>query len=257
MTIGLECRDLSKTFHSRQGVVEALTRVNFRAREGEFICVVGPSGCGKSTLLRLIAGLTPPSSGEIIFTPSGQASSDIAMVFQEHGIFPWMTVLDNVAFGLEMRSPNEAERRQQALDFIGRVGLAQFAHNYPHQLSVGMRQRVGIARALVVNPTILLLDEPYGSLDAQTRLVMQEDLLNTWREERKLVLFVTHDIEEAVLLGDRILVMSGRPGYIREDLRVPLSRPRDLSDRDHPDVREIKWHIWKSLQDEVRRSVAL
>lgn len=176
------------------------------------------------------------------------------LVFQEHGVFPWMTVLDNVAFGLEMRGVERDERRDRASVFIERVGLARFAKSYPHELSVGMRQRVGIARAFVADVPILLMDEPFGSLDPQTKLVLQEELLRIWRTDRKLVLYVTHDIEEAIHLGDRVLVMTGRPGTVREDITVPLDRPRDLSPG-QPRVTEIKLEIWELLKDEVRRDL--
>jgi len=178
-----------------------------------------------------------------------------ALVFQEHGFFPWMTVLDNVAFGLEMRGMARQKRRDQARDFVERVGLSSFADSYPHELSVGMRQRVGIARAFVTDPQMLLMDEPFGSLDAQTRLVLQEELLRIWEAHQKVVIYVTHDIEEAVLLGDRVLVMTGRPGRIREEISIPLGRPRDILSVERPEVTDIKWHIWKILEDEVRKSL--
>lgn len=254
--VRFECQHLCKAYPVRNGVVHALEDVTFGVGDQEFVCIVGPSGCGKTTLLKLIAGLLQPTSGRIIFgarTAGGRPHS--ALVFQQHGLFPWMTVLDNVAFGLEMRGVGREERRHQTRIFIEKVGLAAFAHSYPHELSVGMRQRVGIARAFVADPQMLLMDEPFGSLDAQTRLVLQEELLRIWKEHQKLVVYVTHDIEEAVLLGDRVLVMTGRPGRIREEIPIPLGRPRDLSAREQPDVTEIKWHIWKMLEDEVRKSL--
>jgi NitT/TauT family transport system ATP-binding protein len=168
-----------------------------------------------------------------------------------------MSVVDNVAFGLERQALTRDERRLRAREFIGRVGLAPFADGYPHELSVGMRQRVGIARAFVADPQILLMDEPFGALDAQTKLVLQEELLRIWSGQRKAVVYVTHDIEEAVLLGDRVLVMTGRPGRIREEIDVPLPRPRDLLDREHPAVREIRRHVWGLLESEVRSSLSI
>src|SRR4030042_2684733 len=227
---GLTCQHLCKTYPTRNGPILALEDVTFRAKGQEFICIVGPSGCGKTTLLKLIAGLLEPSSGQITFD---LGLSDIqprsALVFQEHGLFPWMTVLDNVCFGLEMRRMSRRKRYDEAWNFIRKVGLASFAKCYPHELSMGMRQRVGIARAFVTNPQVLLMDEPFGSLDAQTKLVLREELLRIWGDDQKLVVYVTHDLEEAVLLGDRILVMSGHPGHIREEIPVHHSRPRDLS----------------------------
>jgi NitT/TauT family transport system ATP-binding protein len=178
------------------------------------------------------------------------------LVFQEHGTFPWMTVLDNVAFGLEMSGMPRAQRRSVAMSFVERVGLGPFADHYPHELSVGMRQRVGVARAFVSNSPILLMDEPFGALDAQTKWVLQEELLRIWSNDRKLVVFVTHDIEEAVMLGDRVLIMTGRPGRILEDIRIPLSRPRQLL-RDQESVSEITWHIWRLLEEQVRRSLSI
>ena len=254
--IALECQHLCKTYHTRNATVPALEDTTFSARGQEFLCIVGPSGCGKTTLLKLIAGLLQPTSGGIIFDAEpADGRPRCALVFQEHGLFPWMTVLDNVAFGLEMRGVARQERHDQARGFIERVGLASFADSYPHELSVGMRQRVGIARAFVADPQMLLMDEPFGSLDAQTKLVLQGELLRIWEDHQKLVIYVTHDIEEAVLLGDRVLVMTGRPGRVREEIPIPLARPRDLSNIGRPDITEIIWHIWKTVEDEVRRSL--
>jgi len=254
--MGFECQHLCKAYQTRNAVVPALEDMTFSVGEREFVCIVGPSGCGKTTLLKLIARLLKPTSGRIIFgTRPADDRPRSALVFQEHGLFPWMTVLDNVAFGLEMRGVGREERHDRARAFIEKVGLAYFAHSYPHELSVGMRQRVGIARAFVADAPILLMDEPFGSLDAQTRLVLQEELLRLWKDHQKLVVYVTHDIEEAVLLGDRVLVMTGHPGHIREEIPIPLPRPRDLSARERPEVTEIKWHIWKMLEEAVRKSL--
>jgi NitT/TauT family transport system ATP-binding protein len=251
-----EAQGLSREFRGRNGVVQALKDVSFSAAEREFLCIVGPSGCGKTTLLKIIAGLLEPTTGQVIFREEAPANRPrTAMVFQEHGLFPWMTVLENVAFGLEMQRVAWRERDDRARSFIEKVGLASFANSYPHELSVGMSQRVGIARAFVADAQVLLMDEPFGSLDTQTRLVLQEELLRIWKDYQKLVVYVTHDIEEAILLGDRVLVMSGRPGRIQEDIPIPLGRPRDLSARDDLEVTDIKWHIWKMLEDEVKRSL--
>jgi len=253
--VGVHCRDLRCTFSSERGSVTALDGVTFSARPHEFVCVVGPSGCGKSTLLRAIAGLVVPTSGSIIY--EGALSQPRGgLVVQEHGTFPWMSVLDNVAFGLEMRGMPKAERRALAMDYIEKVGLAEFAHHYPHELSVGMRQRVAIGRAFVSDPPMFLMDEPFGALDAQTRWVLQAELLRIWSEHRKLVLFVTHDVQEAVLLGDRVLVLTGRPGRIREDIHVPLDRPRDAR-RGHHLLNELTWHIWRLLEQEVQEGLAV
>ena len=254
--MGFSCHNLWKTYQTRSGNIPALEDVTFSVEPEEFVCIVGPSGCGKTTLLKLIAGLQQPSSGGIVFGTGAAADRPrTALVFQDHGLFPWMTVLDNVAFGLEMRGVSRSERHDQAATFIDMVGLAPFAHCYPHELSVGMSQRVGIARAFVADPDILLMDEPLGSVDAQTKLLLQSELLRIWREHRKLVIYVTHDIDEAILLGDRVLVLAGHPGRIREEISIPIDRPRELSYRDRPDVTEIKWHIWSILESEVRKSL--
>jgi NitT/TauT family transport system ATP-binding protein len=238
-------------------MVEAVKSTSFLVRDGEFVCIVGPSGCGKSTLLRIIADLLPPTAGQVRFDRDSPVGAPrCGLVFQEHGTLPWLSVLDNVAFGLERSGLNRRERRARAFAFVERVGLGTFAHALPHELSVGMRQRVGIARAFVSGAPVLLMDEPFGSLDAQTRRVLQSELLRIWQEDRKLVVFVTHDIEEAVLLGDRVLVMSGRPGRIREVIPVPFGRPRDMP-RDHRNVSEITWHIWRLLEEDVRDGLSV
>lgn len=252
---GLTCQGVSKTYQTKNGPISALKDVSFHVKEGEFVCIVGPSGCGKTTLLKLIAGLLEPSSGHILFSQDSQDGiSRSALVFQEHGLFPWMTVLGNVAFGLEMRGKGRKERWDLSRPFIEKVGLSRFVNNYPHELSVGMRQRVGIARAFVADPQILLMDEPFGSLDAQTKLILQEELLKIWRENQKCVVYITHDIEEALFLGDRVLVMTARPGHIREEIPIPFSRPRDLSIKERIDFVKMKGHIWKILEEEVRNS---
>ena len=254
----LECSNLSKSYRSRGGHVSALGTVSFGAQGHEFVGIVGPSGCGKTTLLKLIAGLIEPTSGTVQVTQDEHGSGPVsAFVFQDHGLFPWMTVLDNVAFGLQMQGIGRQERRDRSRAFIERVGLKAFADSYPHQLSVGMRQRVGIVRAFVTDPLLLLMDEPFGALDSQTRRVLQGELLRLWREQRGIVIFVTHDIDEAVRLSDRILVMTGRPGEIREEIPIPLERPRDLNRLEPREISEIKWHIWNLLEDQVRGSLGI
>jgi NitT/TauT family transport system ATP-binding protein len=248
---------VSCAFESKRGSVTALDGVSFTVAPSEFVCVVGPSGCGKSTLLRIIAGLIPPTTGRVTFRgdlAAGQLRG--GLVAQENGTFPWMTVLDNVSFGLEMLGMAKAPRRELARQFLDRVGLGQFAGHYPHELSVGMRQRVGIGRAFVSEAPVLLMDEPFGALDAQTRWVLQAELLRVWSADRKLVVFVTHDVEEAVLLADRVLVMTGRPGRIREEIRIPMERPRDPR-AEHKLVSEITWHIWRLLEEEVRSGLSV
>lgn len=254
--MSFECRKIGLTYKTRRGETRALREITFSVEEEEFVCIVGPSGCGKTTLLKIVAGLLEPTSGEIVFRPDREGRRELhAMVFQEHGVFPWMTVLENVSFGLEMGGVPRPVRHERATAFIDQVGLGGFMKSYPHELSVGMRQRVSIARAFASNPAILLMDEPFGSLDAMTKLVLREELLRIWREHRKLVLYVTHDIEEAIVLGDRILVMTGRPGRIREEIPVPLGRPRNLLDRDRPEILKIKEHVWSILEGEVRMTL--
>jgi len=256
--MAFQCKDLSKTFRSTRDDVLALKDVSFEVADEEFVCIVGPSGCGKTTLLKMIAGLEQPSSGTIVFDrPLNSGQLRTAMVFQDLGLFPWMTVLDNVAFGLDMQGIARGTSHTRATEFLARVGLAGFGHRYPYELSGGMRQRAAILRAFLAEPQILLMDEPFGALDSQTRLIMQEELLRIWKEHRRTVVYITHDIEEAILLGDRIIVMSGRPGTIREIIPVNLERPRHLADRKHPDVAEMRLHIWKMLEDEVRRELKL
>jgi len=250
------CRRIGKVYVGGNGGVHALEDVTFSAIAEQFVCIVGPSGCGKTTLLKIIAGLVTPTLGTLEFAGAAEGNRPrAALVFQEHGLFPWMTVLDNVAFGLEMQGVPRPERRDRARAFIDKVGLSSFIRSYPHELSVGMQQRVGIIRAFVSNPQVLLLDEPFGSLDAQTRLVLQDELLRIWKDDRKLVIHVTHDIEEAVRLGDRVLVMTGRPGRIREDITIPLGRPREVSSRAAAEASEIRWHIWKLLEHDVRKGL--
>lgn len=255
--MSFECINVSQTYSSKTAV-EALEGVTFSVAQNEFVCIVGPSGCGKTTLLKLIAGLLQPSQGRIIFPEEADISRPrTAMVFQSQGLFPWMSVLENVAFGLEMRGMPQKERNARASDFVKRVGLGNFLYAYPHQLSGGMRQRVAILRAFLSDPQILLMDEPFGALDAQTRILMQQELLNTWRENPKTVVYITHDIEEAILLGDRILVMSGRPGTIRADMPVMLPRPRSLDTRVNPEFEHLHRQIWDLIEMEVRRGLRL
>ncbi len=252
------CTNVSKVFGSGPGTVAALKDITLSVSDGEFVCVVGPSGCGKTTLLRLIAGLDSPTTGKIEYDrvlAAGQLRA--AMVFQHVGLFPWMTILENVAFGLETRGIEHDEREKRAREFLGRIGLAGFERSYPHQLSGGMRQRAAIVRAFLTDSQMLLMDEPFAALDSQTRLIMQEELLQIWREHRRMVVYVTHDIEEAILLGDRVVVMSGRPGTVKRILPIKLGRPRHLADRRHPDVAELRLQIWKLIEAEVRRDVSL
>ena len=223
---------IDKRFRSESGVVEALRDVNFAVTEGEFVCIIGASGAGKTTLFRIIAGLEPASGGTVWLDgePIEGPGMDRGMVFQEYGLFPWRTVLKNVTFGLEQRGLDSTARRDRAQEMIDLVGLDGFEDSYPKELSGGMKQRVGIARALAVDPEILLMDEPFGSVDAQTKGRLHEELLDIWAETSKTVLFVTHDVDEAVTLADRVVVLTGSPGSVHEVVEIDLDRPRSRTD---------------------------
>ena len=232
--------------------------VSLSLRDGEFVSVVGPSGCGKTTLLRVINGLMPRTSGEIFIDGKSAAEIDhelvMGFVFQGASLLPWRTSLKNVLLGLEGRGTNPAEAEKIARRFLDLVGLSGFENHYPHELSGGMQQRVNLARALAVNPRILLMDEPFAALDAQTRNFMQLELLRIWRETKKTVIFVTHMIAEAILLSDRVIVFSHRPGTIRSEFQVPLERPRTMEMRADPRFLELENILWKQIEAEVNAS---
>jgi len=237
----------------KEGVrrVPALWDVSFEARDSEFLCILGPSGCGKTTLLRIVAGLIKPENGQVREDgkPLGPPGVDRCMVFQQFGLLPWRTVRSNVEFGLELQGVSRSERKERAQRFIDLTGLTGFEHHFPHQLSGGMQQRVGIARALSMEPSTLLMDEPFSAVDAHTRELLQEELLRIWERDAKTVLFVTHSIDEAIYLADRVLVMDARPGRIKEDLPVDLPRPRlDYDVRAHPTFTALRSHIAASLK---------
>jgi len=251
----VEIQGVAKTFRTAgrngAGEVKALAEVSFSVRENEFISIIGPSGCGKTTLLKIIDGLIPSDRGTISIggkqiTAPGP---DRAVVFQSFALLPWRTVLANVEFSLELRRLPKEERLGTARDYLRRVGLSEFENHYPHELSGGMQQRAGLARALAVNPMILLMDEPFGAVDAQTRQLLQEELLQLWQRERKTVIFVTHSMDEAVYLSDRVVVMTPRPGRVAEILDVPLPRPRSADEvRRDPRFVELTNYIWDSLK---------
>jgi ABC-type nitrate/sulfonate/bicarbonate transport system ATPase subunit len=224
----IECVGVGKTFPGKTGPVEALRGIDFVCGSGDFVCLLGRSGCGKSTLLQLMAGLETPSTGQIAVAGRelDGPSRETSIVFQDHGLFPWMTVQKNVEFNMKARGAAARERATTGRKFIDMTGLTGFEGRYPHELSGGMRQRVGIARALTTGPKALLMDEPFGALDAQTRGNLQDELLQIWEKQRTTVLFVTHSIDEALLLADRILVFTPRPGRIAADIKVDLPRPR-------------------------------
>ncbi|HUR90378.1 MAG TPA: ABC transporter ATP-binding protein [Ramlibacter sp.] len=251
----LSIRNVSKTF---TGTV-ALQATDFSVEENDFITILGPSGCGKSTLLRMIAGLDTPSSGtiELDGRPVTGPGADRGMVFQSYTLFPWLTVLQNACFGLREKGMAREQQLDIAHGFIGKVGLKGFENHFPKQLSGGMQQRTALARALANDPRILLMDEPFGALDHQTRELMQELLLGIWEEERKTVLFVTHDIDEAIFMGTRAVVMSARPGRIKCDVEVPLDHPRHYSVKTKPPFMDLKARLTEEIRIEVRRAAGL
>jgi len=255
MSVKIKAAGVTKVFATRTGPLYAVRNFSLEAQEGEFVCIVGPSGCGKSTFLRILGGLIAPSSGEVTLVPGGAKTPLQNMVFQEYAVFPWKTVLDNVAFGLEMRGVPKAERQEIALDWIHKVGLARFTDSYPHQLSGGMKQRVSIARAFANNPEILLMDEPLGALDAQTRTVLQEELVRLWEASRKTIVYVTHSIEEAVLLSDRVVLMTAHPGTNKSEFDVPFKRPRQVALTSTPKFGQLTFAIWKDIESEVKRTM--
>lgn len=224
----IEVRDLGVVFGEDETAVEAVTNVSMTVKPGEFVSLIGPSGCGKSTLLNIAAGFLQPTSGVVLIDGKvvDKPSADRGVVFQQYSLFPWLKVRENVEFGLRMRKVPSGSRETAARTLLGLAGLLAFENHYPDQLSGGMKQRVGIVRALATSPQVLLMDEPFGSLDSQTRVVMQEILTNMWQQFRISVLFITHDIEESIFLSDKIYVMTARPGRIKAEIAVPLPRPR-------------------------------
>jgi NitT/TauT family transport system ATP-binding protein len=246
-------------FAQRGKHFEALRDVSLQVDAGEFISIVGASGCGKTTLLRIVDGLKQPTRGQVwvdgrlVVKPG----PDRGFVFQQDALFPWRTVLDNVVFGLEVQGRSKSESRARADRLIQLVGLAGFEQHFPHELSGGMRQRANLARALTIDPDVLLMDEPFASLDAQTREIMQAELLRVWRSNRKTVLFVTHQIDEAVFLADRVVVMTSRPGQVKAVLDVDIPRPRDLSVKRTPRFLELVDEIWKMIEEEVKAALQM
>ena len=255
----LQISQVSKTFSTHDAITQALTATDLTVEENDFITILGPSGCGKSTLLRMVAGLDTPSSGEITLegvrvTGPG---ADRGMVFQSYTLFPWLNVLENVCFGLREKGLPLTEQHEIAHKFLKQVGLKDFAKHFPKQLSGGMQQRTALARALANDPRILLMDEPFGALDHQTRELMQELLQDIWQSERKTVLFVTHDIDEAIFMGNRVMVMSARPGRIKCDLPIDLPYPRHYSVKTTPTFSELKARLTEEIRIEVRRASGL
>jgi NitT/TauT family transport system ATP-binding protein len=246
----IEIENLNMTFGEGAKTVPALHDLSLTVEDGEFTSVVGPSGCGKTTLLRIIAGVVEPVSGAI----NCDGGTGIGVVPQEHSLLPWKTVIDNVGFGLHIKGHNKQERRELAREYIDLVGLHGFEYRYPYELSGGMKQRVNLARALAIQPDVLLMDEPFASLDYQTREIMQYELLQIWGQTSKTVLFITHQIDEAAYLADRVIVLSGRPGRIKADFRINIPRPRDLAVKRTPDFVEILDRIWTLLESDLRKA---
>ncbi len=253
----LSIQHLRKEFFSRGNRVLAVEDMSLDIEEGEFVTIVGPSGCGKSTLLNSIIGLVHPTSGTIAYQGRNLRgiNDEIGYVPQSDYLYAWRTLLNNVAFPLEVRGVEQKVRHARARDYIQRVGLAGFEDHYPHELSGGMRQRANIIRTLIYDPEVILMDEPFGPLDAQTRIILQDQLLQLWREARKTVIFITHDLVEAIALADRVVVMTSRPGTVRSVTRVDIPRPRDVfSIHGKEAFRRTYDKLWKELREEVRRS---
>jgi NitT/TauT family transport system ATP-binding protein len=254
-------RDLDKRFHSPNGEVIAVDKVSFTVRKGEFVALLGPSGCGKSTILNMVAGLLPRSGGDVHIDADpvvhGEVNRKVGYVFQRDTVFPWRTVEANIGYGLEIAGSEKATRAAKVQRAIETAGLAGFGRSFPRTLSGGMRQRVALMRTLILEPEILLMDEPFGALDTHTKLEMHKTLLEIWERERQTVLFVTHDLGEALTLASRIILLSARPGRLKEDFEVPFSRPRDpVSLRETAEFGRLYSHIWHSLGEEFRRTKA-
>lgn len=248
---------LSKSFGEGPRAFTALKDLSLEIGEGKFFVIVGPSGCGKTTLLRMLAGLDRPTQGRVECASPDKGLPRMSLVFQGDSIFPWMTVWDNAAYALTLRHASQAEIREQVGHYLDRTGLTKFAHCYPHQLSGGMRQRVSIARAFANDPEILLMDEPFSALDEQNKTLLQEELLRIWDETKKTVLFITHSVDEAVTLGDQVMVMTAHPGSIKTIIEVPFERPRSVLElRATPAYAEFVYRIWGYLRDEVQQARA-
>ncbi len=246
---------LTKVFHARDKKVVALENLDLSVEEGEFLCIVGPSGCGKTTLLRILAGLEKQTHGKVVIRSKDPKKPLTSMVFQGDSIFPWMTVVENVAYSLRIQGFSKAERRKIARRYLDLMGLDGFADVFPYQLSGGMKQRINVARAFVSDPEILLMDEPFGALDEQNRLILQQELLRTWEGSGKTSLFITHSIDEALILGDRIMVMTANPGKTKAIIPVNIPRPRDiLSLRASSNFGSLFKNIWGLLQEEVLKA---
>lgn len=252
----LSLNNLTKRFFSRDRVIEAIKDISIDIERGEFITMVGPSGCGKSTILNIVSGLMRPTQGavEVEGVPVQGVTRDVGYVTQQHNLMPWRTLLDNVAFPLEIAGVPKSERYDRASRLLKMVGLTGFEKSYPHELSGGMRQRGNIVRTLIYSPKVMLMDEPFGPLDAQTRVILQDQLLEIWSHTGVTVIFITHDLHEAIGLGDRVVLLSARPGTIVRIDKVPLARPRDIFRmHDSGEFRDLYDSIWAELERQVRR----
>jgi NitT/TauT family transport system ATP-binding protein len=244
----LEIRNVAKTYASTKGLIRALSNINLTVHEGEFACILGPSGCGKSTLLHLIAGLELPDHGEIrLYSTQAkkEKSAERLIIFQEAALFPWLTVLENILFGLRLQKLGAKESKEKAMHFLALVKLENFAHCFIHELSGGMKQRAALARALVLDPELLLMDEPFAALDFQTREKLQRELEEIWRRTEKTIIFVTHNVEEAITLGDRVILFSGQPGTVKQEYTLPPGRPRQ---KESPFFAELAAEIKRGFQ---------
>ncbi len=251
-SVKVKIENVVRTFDTRKGEMVALNGVNLDIMENEFITVVGPSGCGKSTLLNIIAGLLEPTSGKVYCDGHEVVGTgtERGVVFQQYALFPWLTVKKNVEFGLKIQGMSKEDASATAMKYIKMVDLEDFANHYPKELSGGMKQRVAIARAYAVNPSVLLMDEPFGALDAQTRTQLQEELLQTWQKEKKTCFFITHDVDEAIILGQKVVIMSARPGRIKEIVDVNIPYPRNQETKLTSEFMDVKNYIWKQVYQE-------
>ena len=247
-------KNVTRTFISKENAINALDKVNLEVKDEEFVCILGPSGCGKTTMLRIIAGLDKPTAGEVLLdgVRVDKPGQDRGMVFQDYSLFPWRTVIDNIAFGPEVFGVDKKERYESAREYLKLLDLEKFENSFPYELSGGMRQRIAIVRALINNPKLLLMDEPFGALDAQTRNIMQSELLRIWEKKHKTILFVTHSVDEAVYLADRIVVMSARPGTIKEIFNIDLPHPRIRTSQEANLIRD---RVLKSLGTEMEHAL--
>ncbi|MDB4895606.1 MAG: mannosyltransferase [Firmicutes bacterium] len=253
MPAHIEVRGLSRTFPAKDGPVKALDNINLTIEQGEFCVIIGPSGCGKTTLLRIMAGLEQQTTGEVLMHRLDPSRPANTMVFQEQSIFPWLTVRENVGYGLTMRGIKGKQRDDIVDHYLAKTNLHKFSRAYPHQLSGGMKQRVSVARAFANGPEILLMDEPFGALDEQSRAVLQEELLRIWSEERRTVVFITHGLDEAAVLADRIVVLSAHPGRVKAIVPVSLPRPREVYKlRTVPEYGDLVYHLWELIGEEVQ-----